>query len=182
MYHPTGHFCVSINGLTHLRSTFTSADHPNKSTWYNQVIDEEDVILGEVLYKSSSPGIISEAFHRGGPRATTHFDPREVNAAIVTCGGLCPGLNNIIRELVHSLHFLYDAKSVIGVIGGFEGFSETAHRQPIPLTVDNTSDIQHKGGTILASSRGGFDVQQIVAFLTRHNIHQLYIIGGKHCM
>ena len=110
-------------------------------------------------------------------RALTHFNPEKVNAAIVTCGGLCPGLNNVIRELVHSLHYLYNVNSVIGVVGGFNGFTNP-DLAPIILTHENVSDIQHKGGTILASSRGGFDIDLIIQFLSKHAINQLYVIGG----
>ena len=57
----------------------------------------------------------AEAFVRAGPREKTHFDPSKVVAAVITCGGLCPGLNNVIRELVHSLHYLYGVKKIIGI-------------------------------------------------------------------
>ena len=173
----TGKFSVRVNDLTTLRSTFKSADCANDSKAINHIIDEEDVILGDVLIKSTASQYTSEAFHRAGPRAVTHFNPVAVRAAIVTCGGLCPGLNNVIRELVHSLHFLYSAKSILGVIGGFDGFSES--RKPLVLTIENTADIHHRGGTILASSRGGFDLECIISFLLRHDISQLYIIGGN---
>lgn len=98
--------------------------------------------------------------------------------AIVTCGGLCPGLNNVIRELVHSLHYLYGVKKVLGVRGGYNGFLETAGYTPIELTIESVADCHHQGGTILASSRGGFDMEKILKFLKKYNINQLYVIGG----
>lgn len=75
----------------------------------------------------------SRAFHRGGPRKLLHFDPSAVNAAIVTCGGISPGLNNVIRELVHSLTNLYGAKKVWGITGGYQGFHNPDYA-PILLT------------------------------------------------
>ena len=37
--------------------------------------------------------------HRAGPREKIYFKPEQVKAAIVTCGGLCPGLNDVIRQV-----------------------------------------------------------------------------------
>ena len=78
---------------------------------YNSLVAEDELVLVDTVRK---PGMqsLSRAFHRAGPRKLLHFDPTTVNAAIVTCGGLCPGLNNVIRELVHSLTYLYGAKTV----------------------------------------------------------------------
>ena len=87
-------------------------------------------------------------------------------------------MNSVIRELTHTLHFLYDAAEVIGIIGGYAGFSGKKGYEPIQLTVENTADIHHQGGTILASSRGGFDIEAIITFLTNRRVNQLYVIGG----
>ncbi len=75
---------------------------------------KEDFIIHDIVrkYKGKST---TDAFVRAGPRSLLHFDPRTVRAAIVTCGGLCPGLNNVIRELVHALHYLYNVETVIGI-------------------------------------------------------------------
>lgn len=81
---------------------------------YNKIIGEKDYILNDIVQKKRK-GCRAEAWVRAGPRETTHFDPTKVTAAIVTCGGLCPGLNNVIRELVHSLHYLYGVKKIIGI-------------------------------------------------------------------
>lgn len=81
---------------------------------YNKLIDEEDFVIGDIVRKSKGTST-SDAFVRGGPREVTHFNPQKVRAAIVTCGGLCPGLNSVIRELVRALVFLYDAHSVLGI-------------------------------------------------------------------
>ena len=151
---------------------------PNTSSHYSNFLDESDVILTDILFKSSSKTYQTEAFPRCGPRQHTHFNPRKVRAAVVTCGGLCPGLNNVIREIVRSLFFLYEAEKVIGVVGGYQGFLGRQDMQPIELTVENTERIHLQGGTILSSSRGGFDIEKIMDFLQENRINQLYIIGG----
>jgi 6-phosphofructokinase 1 len=81
---------------------------------YSQMIDDDDFILADIVRKRTKERVC-EAFVRAGPRKSLHFDPKKVRAAIVTCGGLCPGLNNVIREIVHSLYNLYDVEKVIGV-------------------------------------------------------------------
>ncbi len=81
---------------------------------YNQIIGEEDFILADIVRKFNDNGF-SNAFMRGGPRRHMHFDPATVKAAIVTCGGLCPGLNNVIRETVHALRYLYNVETVLGI-------------------------------------------------------------------
>jgi 6-phosphofructokinase 1 len=81
---------------------------------------------------------------RAGPRSLTHFNPEVVTAAIVTCGGLCPGLNNVIRELVHALIRLYGVKTIYGIKGGFNGFSGTKGYEPVLLTLDAVADCHHQ--------------------------------------
>ena len=142
---------------------------------YNKIINPNDYIISDIVRKQNS-NKPSEAYIRAGPRAHIHFDPKEVNAAIVTCGGLCPGLNNVIRELVHSLYYLYDCSSVLGIIGGYNGFN--GDYKAVKLTPEYVADCHHHGGTILASSRGGFDLEKILSFIDDHNINQLFIIGG----
>jgi 6-phosphofructokinase 1 len=105
-----------------------------------------------------------------------HFDPSKVNAAIVTAGGLCPGMNNVIREIVHTLHYQYQVKSVLGVIGGFAGFDEG--RPVIHLTTENTENIHEQGGSFLPSARGGLNLDSIVKFIEKYQISQLFVIGG----
>jgi 6-phosphofructokinase 1 len=115
---------------------------------------------------------------RAGPRDELHFNPKKVNAAIVTCGGLCPGLNNVVREITRSLYFMYGIEGkVYGIVGGYKGFYDPA-TPPIVLTPESVENIHHEGGTILSSSRGGFDMDKIVEFIKRKGIRQLYVIGG----
>lgn len=145
---------------------------------YNCLLSDDDFILGDIVRKAHDKRV-SEAFVRAGPRPTTHFDPRKVRAAIVTCGGLCPGLNNVIRELVHSLFNLYNVEIVYGIRGGFNGMTDgTGIYEIVELTENIVADCHHQGGSILGSSRGGFDLNKMIDFLLKYDINQLYVIGG----
>ena len=95
----------------------------------------------------------------------------------VTCGGLCPGLNNVIREVTLSLLKHYKVEHVMGIRGGFNGMT-TSDFETVSLTEEVVDDCHHQGGSILGSSRGGFDIPKMLAFLDKHGINQLYVIGG----
>jgi 6-phosphofructokinase 1 len=112
---------------------------------------------------------------RAGPRQRVYFQPGEVRAAIVTCGGLCPGLNTVIRELVCGLHDLYGVSSVVGVVGGYRGFYA---RNMVDLTPRSVNDIHKRGGTVRGTSRGGQDTGKIVDSVQDRGINQVYVIGG----
>jgi len=140
---------------------------------YNKLVTEDEVIMADARRTKHSPPHIN-SYVRAGPRFDLHYNPREVKAAIVTCGGLCPGLNNVIREITRSLKINYGAECVYGIVGGFGGFK----RAPMVLTPKIVENIHHSGGTILGASRGGFDKDLICAWLKRFNVNQLYVIGG----
>lgn len=174
--------------LQSLKSKFKSANIQNDSRHaqndlgsgisYNKIIGEDDFIVYDIVRKPNGKKV-SEAFVRAGPRSIIHFDPKKVKAAIVTCGGLCPGLNNVIREIVFSLQHLYGVTNVMGIRGGYNGFTDPDPQyEPIVLTQQSVMDCHHQGGTILASSRGGHNVDKIIDFLVKHDINHLYVIGG----
>jgi 6-phosphofructokinase 1 len=149
-----------------------------KDISYLNLKGPEDCILADIV-RHPRQTTESRAYLRAGPREVLWFNPKSVRAAIITCGGLCPGLNNIIRELTLSLVTLYGATNVIGIRNGYLGFHDGSI--PLQLNEETVAGIQHKGGTILRSARGGFgpgDEVKIVEYLQRHNINQLYIIGG----
>jgi 6-phosphofructokinase 1 len=149
----------------------------SRKTHYNKLIGLNECVLADIVRKPGK-STSSVAYVRAGPRRELHFDPSTVNAAIVTCGGLCPGLNNVVREITNSLFFLYGIKGkVYGICGGYKGFYDPEY-EPILLTPQVVEDIHHKGGTILGSSRGGFDLEKILDFIKRKQIKQLYVIGG----
>jgi 6-phosphofructokinase 1 len=112
----------------------------------------------------------------GGPREYIYFDPSRTRAAIVTCGGLCPGLNNVIRGLVLELADNYGVRDVVGFRDGFRGLTSGA--DPVRLGHDVVADIHNRGGTILGTSRGNQDPERMVATLDRLGINVLFVVGG----
>lgn len=118
------------------------------------------------------------AFERAGARERLFFDPKEVKAAIVTCGGLCPGLNNVIRTLTFELIHNYGVEQVLGIRYGYHGLNPEIARPPIPLTCDFVGPIHHQGGTILGTSRGHQDPKVTVDYLQSEGINLLFCIGG----
>jgi len=152
-------------------------DEEGEHTAYNELIGIHECILADTLRKPND-NQTSCAYVRAGPRREIHFKPKNVNAAIVTCGGLCPGLNNVIREIVNTLIHLYDiGGKIYGVRGGYKGFY-SQETPPIELTPTLVQDIHRQGGTYLGSSRGGFDIEKIMSFIEKKKINQLYVIGG----
>lgn len=96
---------------------------------YNKLIGDHECILSHIRVKPGVSSLALRAYVRAGPREKLHFNPETVNAAIVTCGGLCPGLNNVIREITRSLFFMYGIKGkVYGIVGGYKGFYDPAVR------------------------------------------------------
>jgi 6-phosphofructokinase 1 len=117
-------------------------------------------------------------FEEAGPREKIYFDPSRLACGIVTCGGLCPGLNNVIRAIVMSLRHHYGVKKIYGFPYGYEGLSPKFGHQPVELTPEAVANIDEMGGTILGSSRGNQDISHIVDTLEKMNIGILFTIGG----
>jgi 6-phosphofructokinase 1 len=118
------------------------------------------------------------AFEIAGPRKNIYFDPSKLKCGIVTCGGLCPGQNDVIRAIVMGLHYHYGVKTVFGFPYGYEGLSYKYGQAPIELTPDVVNDIHQMGGTILGSSRGPQDISEMVDTLEQMNVGILFTIGG----
>jgi 6-phosphofructokinase 1 len=117
-------------------------------------------------------------FEPAGPRRKIYFDPSNTRAGIVTCGGLCPGLNDVIRGLTLQLCRRYGIQRVYGFCNGFKGFLPTTGRSILELTPEVVSNINEQGGTILGSSRGEQDPATVVDCLERLAINLLFVIGG----
>ncbi|KAG9149603.1 hypothetical protein Leryth_021291 [Lithospermum erythrorhizon] len=136
-------------------------------------VNPEDVVARDIVVrKNSSRGV---HFRRTGPREKVYFMPEEVRACIVTCGGLCPGINTVIREIVCGLSNMYGANDILGIQGGYKGFYS---KNTISLTPKVVNDIHKRGGTFLQTSRGGHDTKKIVDNIQDRGINQVYIIGG----
>ncbi len=117
-------------------------------------------------------------FERAGPRRRIAHDPARSCAAIVTCGGLCPGLNDVIKAIVNTLFFAYGVHHVLGIRYGYRGLVSAYDLEPIKLDPDVVDLIHGYGGSILGSSRGRQDTDEIVNTLERRGINLLFCIGG----
>jgi 6-phosphofructokinase 1 len=147
----------------------------------NYVRDDERVIYAVDTCAASSPRQFSpqELMEKAGPRGKIYFKPSEVHAAVVTCGGLCPGLNNVIRAIVMCLWYRYGVRRISGARYGYRGLIERFGIQMRVLTPEAVLDIHRDGGTILGSSRGyGDEGGEIVNTLQRLGINILFVIGG----
>ncbi len=117
-------------------------------------------------------------FELAGPRDRIFFDPTKLRVGIVTCGGLCPGINNVIRGLVLELTHAYGVQTIFGFRYGFEGLVDKLGHEPIVLRPEMVASIHQQGGTILGTSRGGQDPGQMVDRLEALGISALFVIGG----
>lgn len=117
-------------------------------------------------------------FEVAGPRDRLFFDPQHVRAGIVTCGGLCPGLNNVIRSVFLELHHGYGVREVLGFRGGYQGLDPVRGQEPTVLTPALVHDIHKDGGTVLGTSRGPVDISLAVDNLIRRGVNLLFTVGG----
>ena len=135
----------------------------------------DDVRIPERIEAGADPGL---QFELAGPRARLFFDGKKTRAAIVTCGGLCPGLNNVIRSLFLELHYGYGVTEVLGFRGGYSGLDPDCGAEPIKITPEFVDSIHQQGGTVLGSSRGPVDTTRAVDNLIARGINILFTIGG----
>lgn len=117
-------------------------------------------------------------FEKAGPRAKLFFAPAHTTAALVTCGGLCPGLNNVIRSAVLELRHRYGVPRVLGIRYGYLGLNPAEGLAPIELTNEAVDDIHDHGGSILGSSRGNQPVPVMVDQLQALGVNLLFTVGG----
>lgn len=117
-------------------------------------------------------------FERAGPRHEIFFDPAKTRAAIVTCGGLCPGLNNVLRSVFLELHHRYGVPAVLGIRYGYAGLDPANRLDPITLTPELVHGIHNTGGTILGTSRGPVNPAAALDFLEQRRVNILFCVGG----
>ncbi|XP_028802087.1 ATP-dependent 6-phosphofructokinase 6 [Neltuma alba] len=147
--------------------------NPAYSVVKQYFVDVDDTVPQKIVVHKDSPRGVH--FRRAGPRQKVYFKSDDVHACIVTCGGLCPGLNTVIREIVCGLSHMYGVSKILGIDGGYRGFYS---KNTITLTPKVVNDIHKRGGTILGTSRGGHDTAKIVDSIQDRGINQVYIIGG----
>ncbi|MGA8831183.1 MAG: ATP-dependent 6-phosphofructokinase [Desulfomonilaceae bacterium] len=131
-------------------------------------------LVEECVKKGQSP----ISFLKAGPKRKIYFDISKLKCAIVTCGGLCPGLNNVIRSIVLTLYHTYGVTNILGIRYGFQGFIPKYGHPIMELTPNRVREINELGGTILSSSRGHQGISEVVDALERMNIGLLFAIGG----
>jgi len=115
---------------------------------------------------------------RAGPREQLFFEPGRTRAAVVTCGGLSPGVNNVIRSLVLELCFGYGVRDIVGFRFGFRGMNPERGHEPVELSYEFVRTIHNEGGSVLGTSRGAEDAEVIVNRLEALGINLLFCIGG----
>ncbi|KAJ0017980.1 hypothetical protein Pint_09649 [Pistacia integerrima] len=181
---------INLRNISHL------ADYVSNPNTYTNPLDQNsfyhpsdgfyithtDIILRQIAHDLSgtfSPPSPPLAYLRAGPRKQIFYDPKTTRAAIVTCGGLCPGMNTVIRELVVGLWELYGVRQIYGIQAGYRGFYS---REPVELSPKMVHKWHKRGGTVLETSRGGFDLNKIVDAIQHHGFNQVYIIGGDGTM
>ncbi len=173
-------FKVKVLGKGTIRSPLKPSLHPNGLS-FGFIENNDRVLLDaslEHFKKCKETGETPISFEKAGPYKHLYFDPDKTKVAIVTCGGLCPGLNNVIRSLVNQLYYRYNVNRIIGIQYGFEGFITRYNHPVIELTPQSVENIHLSGGTILGSSRGNQDVGEIVDRLNELNVNILFCIGG----
>lgn len=157
----------------------------DRRTNEHYVGEDDRVVLHDTVFQFSdlrrSPDDLP-SFEPGGPRRRLFFPPGETKVAVVTCGGLCPGLNDVIRGLVMELAKHYGVDEVLGFRHGFQGLVTGIGLDPVRLTPEVVHDINTRGGTVLGTSRGAQDPEEIVDCLLSHGIDILFVIGGDGSM
>ncbi len=159
--------CRFVSPLRHIGGVEVSFKHDDERVLYNHVAGEGSAATSEV-----------QSFEVAGPREHIYFDSHRTTAAIVTCGGLCPGLNDIIRGIVTQLATRYGVNRVYGFRYGYEGLIPRYGHAPIVLKPESVSEIHNFGGSILGVSRGPQNVGEMVDLLEEMNIDIFFVVGG----
>lgn len=142
------------------------------------VPDEPSVLASITKRQLGEYGGEPVFFEEAGPRERIFFEPAKTKCAIVTVGGICPGINDVIRAVVMEAHHNYGVAATLGIRYGLRGFIPACRHDVMELTPDNVADIHEFGGTLLGSSRGPQPVDEIVDALERMNINFLVLLGG----
>jgi len=167
--------------LTIERIGSPTVDSPLIQSKRHFVDDDERILFythSHDLRDCQYPGKELPTFERAGPRRKIFFDSAKLNCGIVTCGGLCPGLNDVVRTITLSLFWQYGVKNVYGFRYGYAGLTSRPPQPPMLLTPELVNDIHLKGGDILSLSRGPQDLDEMVDTLEQMGIGVLFTIGG----
>jgi 6-phosphofructokinase 1 len=157
--------------------------NPMAKVWPNMnFVNPDELVKGQILVNDSKPHKRRPELKEGCVRANAarniYWEPSNVKAAIVTCGGLCPGLNSIIREVTLCLWHDYGIRDILGITSGFNGLSDPLEHPPEKLDPSIVREIHMKGGSILKAGRGGFDAQKICDNCEKMGINMVFVVGG----
>ena len=168
---------IATLGKASIPSPLLKEDGQRKQTF----MDDKQVLVyihPEEITHLLETGLPLPAFEMAGPQSKIYFDPSKLRCALATCGGLCPGLNDIIRSIVLELYHHYGVRNIYGMRYGLQGFIPKYGHDVMELKPTTVSGILDKGGSILGSSRGPQDIDEIVDCLERMNIGILFMVGG----
>lgn len=141
-------------------------------------VEDSARVLVHIELRDGEETDSSLCFEKAGPRARLYFRPQYCRAAIVTCGGLSPGLNNVIRSVHNELYYHYGLKDILGIRNGFQGLNPASGLTPVELDPELVSNIHKLGGTVLGSSRGPQDPKVMVDYLCSLGVNMLFCVGG----
>jgi 6-phosphofructokinase 1 len=142
------------------------------------VDDARRVLLCSDVAELGAAATPPPSFEPAGPRRRIFFEPQGLSCGILTCGGLCPGLNNVVRAIVLRLAYGYQVRRIYGFRYGYAGLAEPARHEPCVLVPDLVEHLHERGGTVLGSSRGPQDLGRMVDTLVRLDVGLLFVIGG----
>lgn len=149
---------------------------------WRYVSDEEKTLYDAMIQPADRKSVQESnapiGFEIAGPREKIYFDPTKTRCAVVTCGGLCPGLNDVIRALVLQLYHGYGVKNIYGFRYGYEGLIPRYRHEALMLTPETVANIHQQGGSVLSSSRGPQPPEEMADTLERLNIQIMFCIGG----
>jgi 6-phosphofructokinase 1 len=151
---------------------------PDGTAWHS---DGDRILLNDhvsAVMHAVQFNLPLKSIELAGPRREIYFNPEVSTCAIVTCGGLCPGLNDVIRSIVMQAWYAYGTRKIIGIPFGFEGLNPDYGHKPIELTPHTVSTIHYFGGTMLGSSRGRQDTTIMADYIEKLGVNMLFVIGG----
>ena len=139
---------------------------------------EDDITIPYSIQSCGDSSVRGLAFESAGSRKMIYFQPDNVIAGIMTCGGLCPGLNDAIRSIIMQLFYKYGVSRILGIRYGQKGLDPDSNHEPIRLTPDYAKNIHLRGGSVLGTSRGRVDTDIMVDSLEKYGINTLFCLGG----
>jgi len=145
-------------------------------------VTDDAYVLHDVDHpRAREPGA-PRAFQKAGPRAHLCFEPKKTTVGLVSAGGVCPGINDVIRAIVMELHHGYGVERILGFRFGFAGLDPASSQEPIVLDPAAVRDVHLRAGTMLGTSRGPHAPSAMVDTLSRLAVDALLVIGGDGSM